>query len=402
MKFMLGKRLLATYLITLAALLLTACNANSKDVPLDISSAIYEGLIAANRGPVWEPTFELATISRGDLVRTQELNVITRFTVTRELMFLRYGGLYSGAYAELGQRVLAGDLLGVQTFDEDEATRLSRDRWALQLEFIDDMFAEENAARQREIRETRNAGATREATMLEHQRQLWIMQMNDQRMMPQALFERYDDAIKGEHLYAPFDGILTRVSMSGEGTVVPFRHSYFTLADESHVSFVIRSTAADEHGMGAFQLVTPDVIRPNTVHRVTGEYGLEFDLLAISHQPAGAGMPYDHPIHLMTGIVDTVLAPVDLEGLLTSLCERDMTIADLVGMELTITATETLVHNAILVPLMAIRVEDRSEYVLIYNQGNISRRFITRGVQHQQYVQVIIGVEEGQEVVLRD
>ena len=388
------------FVIFLATVLLSACGIDENDFAVDLVAAINDGIIASpeTRAVEWEPVTELVTAQRGDLVRTMEFGVHASFTTTRSLTFASNRGVYSGAYVQVGQWVETGELLGEAIVEKSEYGTILRDGAEFQLDSFEATFAEENTARQRMIRETRNAGNTREATRMERQRELFVLQSEHQRNQLQAALDFFEENLLGERIYAPFDGLLTAVSMMGMNTAIAPGHVYFVIADTTHVSFSVRTTMGGEYGAGSFQLVPADAMGPGTVHTAFSPDGLTFELRVVSHQFPRAAMD----VLGGSNHVDVNMVPADTEALIAQLYARDMTMADLVGMQLRIVVTETLVHDALLLPLQAIRPEDRAEYVLIYDNGNLAKRYITRGLQLQQYVQILIGVEEGHKVVLRD
>ncbi|MCL2527294.1 MAG: hypothetical protein FWE42_02655 [Defluviitaleaceae bacterium] len=381
-------------LFSILFLALTACTqAHIQD---DVASAIADRVIMPmGRAANWEPDFELVEVQRRNLERTDELLVQARFSVTQNLSFDGYGGVYSGAHIEEGERVPAGLLLGEQFFQEivTEPLKINRYRLALQLSVLDEDIRRENNAHSREVQEARNALASLDyhgreianmrITRLQLQHQQFTLRSQDVRRNIQRQLDEIDSQLQGMRIYAPFDGLLTFVSSMSPEMEVPPGFLFFTIADERYVHFTV--TAAQH------------MVIPGTVHTIWDfENRFSFDARVISGQPSSMPPPPGSGDILM----DFTLVPQDITAFTEMLESLDITIPDLLGMDLRITATQTLAHNILLLPGRAVRREDLAYYVMVYNDGRLAKRYITRGQMHQFYMEIIMGVEEGWKVAL--
>jgi len=107
-----------------------------------------------------------------------------------------------------------------------------------------------------------------------------------------------------------------------------------------------------------------------------------------------------HITGVRSGILSHVMRPADPDAFEEMLREFSLSPFDLLDMSFVVEIRETLVCNALILPARAIRQEDRAYYVLIYSEGRLMKRYITRGFQFQGYAEILMGVEEGQMVVL--
>jgi len=94
-----------------------------------------------------------------------------------------------------------------------------------------------------------------------------------------------------------------------------------------------------------------------------------------------------------------LLAPMDWDEFNAIIHQYAESIFD---MHLTIIArTEIPIHNALTLPTDAIRTLGGRAYVEIYENGYRRRQYITTGVIHGRYAQILTGITEGQQVLIR-
>jgi len=362
----------------------------------DVASAIDDGVIMPMGRTVWEPDFDLVQVQRGNMERTEELLAQAWFPVTWELTFDGHGGIYSGAYIEAGTMVSEGDLLGQQFLQESaaEALNITRYRLALQISTFEENFRSENTARTTELQEARRAAAMLDShereianlriARLELQHEHFIFQSQQARQRIQHQIDETDNQLAGMRIYAPFDGILTAASMMASGTEVPPGYTFFAIADTRYVHFTVTAP----HHM---------VVRPGTVHTIWDfNNQFSFEARVMSWQPSER-IPAPGSLEVL---IDYLLVPEDMAVLAEMLAALDITTSDLIRMDLRITATQILASDVLLLPGRAIRREDLAYYVMVYKDGRLAKRYITRGLLHQFYVEILIGVEEGWEVAL--
>jgi len=359
----------------------------------DVAAAIADGVILP-QGRVLgsQQDLDLVAVRRGDIERTVDLAVSARFSVMHNLSFERPGGLYSGAFAATGERVQEGDVLGEQFFPESitEPLNITRNRVVFQIETFEERFARERASHAADLEEARRILSISDddeaeiAALRLARLELLFEQFLFQNQLTRRNFQRQlddiDAVLNGERIYAPFDGILTAVSHMNYGAAVPLGFNLFSIVDERHIYF---------------RVIAPnDVMRPGSVHTIMAQdYELFFCARVISVQ-ADAGPR-------VRGVMTFKLVSADNAALAEALEILGLTHSDLVGMELRLISTETLVYDALILPSHAIRQEDLAEYVLVYEDGRLAKRYISRGLQYRTYVQILMGVEEGRKVALR-
>jgi len=351
-----------------------------------VSNAVAEGIIAPFQSEdlVHDLNLDLEEVRRGDLERIIDLPVFASFNVTRSLVFEQSGGLYSGPLAgPVGTQVQAGDLLGEQSFEMTEAMEIARYRLVFQIEQFETQYENERRDRMHEIREARTALSNAEANYrdmmrlqlrrLELQLDQFLHEVQLRRTNFQEQLEEIDNLT--EQIYAPFDGILTSIRDAEYGTIVAPMTSFFTIAKEDSIMFHVSTLA--------------DILRFGNTVMITGD-NLAFEAVVVS----------DSLVTGQTQLMRYSLLPADQDAFYEMLTNNGLELIDLFRTSLSLIVSEVLVHDTLIVPLRAIRQENRAEYVLIYNDGRIMKRYITRGFQVQSYAQILMGVEEGQWVIM--
>ena len=377
---MLARNLGVLALILLAVLLFSACGAEAARA--DIFDAIGQGILVPPGENHGEETtqFILVPVIRGDMVREVDLQVAPHFAVTRSLSFERYGGVYMGSLVSgVGARVEAGDVLAVQEFTPTEPQEINLHQINFQLEQFEARFNRERTARNQELRDARaNAGPQGVERLIVNRLQLQFDRFIQSGEETRANYNRriYDLGLHDDEIIAPFGGIITHISDFNHGHTVTHDNFFFVLADESSFEFVIQAL--------------PEVVRLGNILTIQG-YDFEFDAVVTSDALAIVDTPQ---------LLRFSLQPTDPAAFYEMLADMGMSPFDLIGTLLRTEISETLIHNTLLLPTTAIRQEDRAEYVIIYDNGSLRKRYISRGLEFRSYVQILMGVEEGQMVVM--
>ena len=372
---------------------LGACGTGRHDA--DLSAVIAEGILAPAGFEVSidDVQPELITVTRGDFVRDIELTVNfgVHFLVTHPLTFGYPGGWHWNQLAVENTVVEAGELLAVQNFYISEYMEIQRRRFAFRIEQFEAGYTAGRAERLQAIRETRNAmnaasGDEREALRLQLRRQEIQLQQFTQNA--QDTRENYHEQLERMHryaqrIYAPLGGMITFARAPRHDVNVTPGLTVFTLAEMDSLVFHI-PTHVDilRHS----NIVT---IRAGDAHAEEPEPVISFEAVVLAD-------------HLVMGRVPTTifaLQPLDIQALFATLESYEMTVFDFLNMRPAVEVNEVLIRDALRLPERAIRLEDLAEYVLIYEEGRIMKRFISTGLRFNSYVQVFMGVEEGQLVI---
>ena len=357
----------------------------------DIEAAIREGVIASfdedGNTITSDSGFSYVTVHRGTMERNVNLQVNAMFADVRRLYFDVGGGLFMGPLIEYaGTRVQEGDALARQEFPYylHEPVEIARTRLEFQIEQFEARVENERRDRAREINiaraELNAADGEERAIMRLRIRRLELLQerlQHESERIRQEYHERLEDMyLQGEHIYAPFDGVITMITGTRVESIVDTNTVFFLLADEDSLVFVVETTT--------------EVLRHGNVLTVSSDY-FEFDAKVVTDALA-SGHRSDTMFFAML--------PADPEAMARAMDEQGLTPFDLTSMMFTATVSEVLVHDALLLPVRAVRQEDRAEYVIIYNEGRFMKRYVSRGLLALPYVQILMGVEEGQRVVL--
>ena len=367
----------AIVLLIIGVLALSSCGLGHSSG--DISAAINEGIITPPKGTgnvaALNERFSMVTVRRGSLERSVRLGVTANFANTRPLSFEVEGGVYMDSLIEnVGTRVLKGDVLAVQEFPESfhEPLEIARTRMKFQIEQFEERFINEYNDRARELTRARANFNRLQIRRLELTQERFLYESERTRLEFQRQLD--DMYLPGEHIYAPFDGLITFVSTIRPEFVNP-NIVLFVIADEDSLVFTAQTSAEN--------------LRHGNVVTIRGEH-LEFDAKVVSDSLAAPGRRSDE--------MDFTLLPLDPEALAKAMA--DFAFHELAAMNLYTVIEEVVVHDALLLPVRAIRQEDRANYVVIYNDGQLLKRYVARGLQVSPYVQILMGVEEGQRVVL--
>ena len=98
---------------------------------------------------------------------------------------------------------------------------------------------------------------------------------------------------------------------------------------------------------------------------------------------------------------DFRLAPLCMDEFFDILRQYDVSTLDLSGIHLRAQPVLPWVLDAVVVHNRAITAEGPRNYVLLYEDGAISKRYVLIGVTLDGYVQILAGLEPGQQVVVQ-
>ena len=92
------------------------------------------------------------------------------------------------------------------------------------------------------------------------------------------------------------------------------------------------------------------------------------------------------------------LLPLDTETFMYQLDGMDFT--ERLGLNLTASTDFVLSRGDVLLPAAAVQPEDVRDFVFVYNEGMLGKRYVQTGARHGGMVQIIAGIEPGEMVVI--
>ena len=386
-------------LVVLVLLFLASCR--SVSLEQDIDAAIDAGLLLplreyrpATGSETVQLDLELVEVRRGPIYIDIEIPAEITGPVVLPLRFEESGGVfYMPVRRFAGTFVSEGTVLAEQTFSGLELLELEHRRLVFEITQHDERFTAERAALRDQIAEYRRNINSADETTGENEIELMRLRLSRLELQMERLLHTNEQTrqglndrrlemetrLYGERIYAPFDGILTFVQPAYDGSTVSSGLVYFTIADVRHFEFTA--------------MVIPGMVNYGNIHTMTGLNGrLSFDVQVVS-DPFVLG---DRPQSMYKN-----LRLVDETAFFSSLEDLDLSLTDLIDTQLRLIVNEVLIHDTLILPDGAIHRENAAEYVLIYEDGVLSRRFVTTGYEYRNQVQVLMGVYEGQKVVMR-
>ena len=411
MKYLSGHK--GLYLVLLLAFFLTGCsNFIENNIPLSVLADEGELVIFdIEEDDAFQ--LELTEVFVMDFVQQREIPVTVTFPNTVPVLFeasvnvsfgitnhmWEYGRYYGPIFFE-GQGIQEGDFIGELYFVVPTSLALERDALFLEIEEFERGFAREQNRRLAEIFDLERAAENASSDTMEiyylrlRQRQLeytvFLDSQNDRRRGFQDRLERLEAPIQGERLYAPLSGMVYFVNWG-----IPAQHTnlfrervfwqagarnVITILDTSEVRFTVTSPA--------YVMRFGDRL---TMHLMGGE--VYFNMHIVND-------PLTQQV-MRTGSFEFELAPVCVDEFNATLEYHGMAVHDLrhgfyrAQPVLNFAYGATVVHNN------AIAQEGPRDYVLLYENGSLSKRYVILGHSLGVYVQILSGVEPGQRVVLR-
>lgn len=356
---------------------------------------------------------ELTEVFVSDLVQQREIPVTVTFPNIVPVAFeatinqsfgitphiWEYGRYYGPIFFE-GQGIQEGDFIGELFFEVPTSLALERDALFLEIEEFERGFAREQNRRLAEINDLQREAANASYDTMEiaylrlRQRQLehtvFLNTQNDRREGFQDRLYRLEAPIQGERLYAPFSGMIYFVNwgVTAQHTNL-FRERIFwqggarnvvTILDTSDVRFTVYTPA--------YVMRFGDRL---IVYLMGGE--VYFNMHVVTD-------PLTQQV-MRTGLFDFELAPVCMDEFFSTLEYHDMAVHDLRHGFWRAQPVLHLAFGATVVHQNAIAQEGPRDYVLLYENGSLSKRYVLLGQSLGTYVQILTGLEPGQKVVLR-
>ncbi|MCL2216464.1 MAG: hypothetical protein FWB91_05510 [Defluviitaleaceae bacterium] len=382
-----------------------------------LALAIYDGMIIELAEAV--TLFveqEMETVQAVDIIRTYNLSAFVGFS--HRGLFFEYveRSFFSELYVEIGQLVSAGEVLASAWYEPTEIF-LAQHRQARNdlNRFEQNDIPAERARRQGEIERTRQAmfeapagERERYALMILMQEQSYESFVFESRQRLQNMREdvlEMESRLAGERLIAPFDGLVTARMPVSHGDPIRESHVIVVVQDLSDmmmgisVGLGVGRTALAEHEQG--HVLRYGDVFPMAVVSPAFEF-----YVRVASDPFAGGRPRE--LWYMLEPVD----PSDIERLLYAV---DNDWLRFTRLNFHIHPTWHMFSNAMVLPQRAVRFDGLAPlrpYVLLYDNGVSTRRFITLG-HHEftgpemglersgRYFHILSGLEVGQKVILQ-
>ena len=384
MKYLYGKKFFPVLLI---CLLLSSCISATGDVYSEdaLERAIRDGAIShvqvrADDGR----ELDLIEVTVGDIIRTERAPIEFDTSQVQYLFFERDDVRFESKFVEVNQAVSKGDVLAIAKFD---TTELEAEIEILNITIGNHRraTANERELHQRTINEMNEelGGITdpyrRQLRELQIQRQQ--IRHNHSMRQRTAELERYNDRLEelnekmlGEKLLAPFDGIIVLARDLRPGHLVRNFDVMFGIIDPERLQFII-------HG-------SVDLIRFGDVFPAEFiEYRFDFEVEVLSDPIA---------TNTRQGRYDFIVQPTDREAFWNFISEIDEEISRLQFLRLRGFPIRHELRDVIIVPRSFVHDFDDERYVLLYENGEVNKRFVEVGFFDDDNIQILAGLHEGQ------
>lgn len=354
----------------------------------EFQNAVSNGLIAqVDSLEVKDTDYNLAEAVIGRLSRNYDVKVSLFSPVRRDLYFKHDGGRLKKVYVSTNNRVSKGDVLAEIVFDQ-ESLLAEREQLMLRISQSEKQFDNDNAQRQNTLEQMKNdfrPGMSDEETELQSlrlQRQeldyrKFVYQYEQTCKAQNKQLAEIDEKLAGEQILSPYDGVIKFAFNAKENSLVRSWTKAITVEDDSIIQFALQGPI--------------DIIRYGDVFTVTDNKELSFE----------ARVVYD-PILTDTreGQYTYVIAPTDKEAFTQMMTENNLTLQNLNSRGLVGSPLAFEADNVLIVPRNAIQPEDTKQFVYLYEDGIIKKRYVQTGLTYMDEIQILTGLQAGQLVVL--
>ena len=388
------------FLLFTMSLLLSACSGSSRNQSEEerLKEAITIGLIARDvfEDEEEEDALELGVVEKGDILRTAALRIRIDMPVKETLRFDTPEGRLRAIHVSNYDIVSEGDLLAEIEYDTTSLI-VERDVLLFTMEQYELRHNADNAIRLRTISDLWN-NYNRSTNQYDRE----VIRLNISRLellytqfLEEAAqtMEDYEEqladlevSLRGELLFAPFDGIVTNIIDISIGSVVRWYDDILTLIDDSKLQFI----AVEE----------PSILRRGDIVTAVRQFTQSDGTVMIDEFPMRVvSDPLVNEGRYMT--YDILLTMDDMDAFEQWMVDTDTTRRDLVLMYFSGNTLAFEALDVVLVPTSALYTENDDRYVFLYEDGEIRKRYITTGLGTPAFTQVLQGLEPGQTVVLR-
>ncbi|MCL2285198.1 MAG: efflux RND transporter periplasmic adaptor subunit [Firmicutes bacterium] len=396
------------------ALALSGCTGliQEADTPLYVLAAEGE-LMVVDPADLQPVEFELATVGVRDMIQTREIPVTITFPNSYHLHFEAEGhgghidwitwyyGRLEGAALRDGQWIDEGDFIAELLYVIPESLEINRDAIFMERQEFETDFILERNRRQVEVEIKRleldfspESDWELMALRLREEELAYQRFLRDSAQRREDLadrLERLEEPIKGERLYAPISGVLSWLNPAFNNTVTDLFRARIvpTYGQGRRVATVV-----DTDAIVFTASAPPYVMRFGEIMSVRPFQGDMYFTMQVVSDPLTRPVTRD-------GFFDFRLAPLCMDEFFDTLRQHEVTTLELSGIHLRAQPVLPLALDAVVVHNRAITAEGPRNYVLLYEDGAISKRYVLIGATLDNYVQIMAGLEPGQRVVVQ-
>jgi len=347
-------------------------------MPLDALAAGDENL-----------SHQTARVELNDIIVTANFTSSIVFPIQQDLEFDATEGELL-ILIEEGSRVAAGDAIARLAFGMD--TRLELEFFSANQQLVQSHtdFAAEQARRQAEIAAAPSGSLEQQLL----QTQLARFELSSQTAINNLEYAvaNLENRLLGEVIYAPFDGVITFIAHPNHN--IRWNPVIATIIDDSRFYFQITIGDATQ-ALGRYNNIGHGdilALRSTARHTVGGieQPMLDFEAQVVSDSWASG----------LRSNFTYLLTPADKQGFLDDVAAVGIELHHLT--DLAIMAHVYIVHayNAPTLPSDAVRLEEPLNYVFVYNNGRLSRRYVQVGARAGGLSEILSGIDIGTEVVI--
>ena len=400
-EFLLGRRAYKIIALAICSLMLAACTADSG---MSREEAVELGIIAPYGQELTIGTLNFAYASLGDLTTNTTVQANVNFTNFEQVEFSRTDGTVE-IFVQDGQSVYEGQLLARQTFGMNVAAELSLFSATQRLEEFDRDFNTERNRQLAAIADARAAGLSNlEIELLEIALELFEIRSADTRIGIASNLEFQQSTLIGEEIFAPFDGIVLWVNSFASH--MPWSWNIGVVAHNDSITFNAWHDTSENTG----RLAHFDILRYGETYlvrserpRTLAELGLGATHFSVYARVASDARMSGNQWHFYT------LIPLDENDIIETMLAIDPYAHPLYTIwqfgTLEVAVEVVLAQDAVLVPIRGLRTEQvharlTRHYVIVYEDGNLGRRYVQLGELTANHAQILSGLDVGARVVL--
>ncbi len=350
------KRFYAGALLVSCVLMFSGCASTKEDGKSSI-------LVAQNA----ERAYELTAVQKGSIEKTKVLVANYQQVKSENLSFSVDGRRLSGVYVSVGDTVTKGDLLAELFCDEEKETLANLEYQMstqnMEIEHLNEQLELELTQLARKKGSMAAAEYQGKEAILKEEYQRQIESLEDSIYIAGLQYEKLAAWIEGCRLYAGMDGTVTYMRDTGSSFISWSGSKVLTISDSTECAFLCNDV----------------------------EYASYFNV----------GETY--VFHTSTGVeYETVLKAIDTEGGVLrfelAVPQYDMALGQRVLYSLVLEKKE----NVLSIPKNAVHYADEKAYVYYFDEADDRQiKEITVGLQADSRIEVLEGLEEGEEVILR-
>lgn len=312
-------------------------------------------------------SYELTPVTRGDIQKTKTLAAVYQQVNTENLSFSYSGLRLKGVYVSVGDAVKAGDLLAELYCDAD------RERVAeLEYKMMTQEIEIEHLKEQRDLKLEQLARRKGSMSILQYEAQvkeieddfrIQIEDLEDELYIEEMQYEQSKAVVDGCTIYAGMDGTVTYMGYTGSNFYSREGYTLLTVSDSSVCAF----NCSDTDYIPYFT--------EGEVYTFTSSAGVEYETKLVEADKAAGVFRFE--------LTETQYGlPLGLRVLYSLVLEEKKDVLYL---------PKTAVHY----------VNDKAYVYYIGEDGIRQMKYIAVGMEADSHIEVLDGLAEGEEVILR-